>query len=462
MDQAGFQQIAATEGAQGVFNYAKNNGISLDQLAQIGGVSTQEMANLAQSQGINAGMLSQIGYQAPAPAPVAAPAPTKEYLSQLATQKGGNAVFHYALANNLTMADLARIGGVTESEMRKLAAESDAFKGESYADAAKVFGGQMVQHGGGGSPTWVYEGPQGTSAIADISRLIGGNSTTAMLSQAMSDPYTQAYSSAFARNNASGGGFDFVNQMGGPDGFRKWVDAQPGGLRAYRASMGYQDADSVYYQPGGTNNGGTSGYPVTGQTPVTGGTGGYPVTGNVYSSFDPSTDTTRGQVDSMMQQDSEYLRNAQTKALQIANARGLLNSSMASESGTKAALDAATLIGDATANQYQKSKLTTQELNSRMDLANLDAASREKIAAINAGLDQQKIDSSNISTALSNYRAIAAETNAAINAILVSPTLTAEAKQTAIQNVLMRHDEYLTLQDALTGYKLADLVTYTE
>ena len=37
-----------------------------------------------------------------------------------------------------------------------------------------------------------------------------------------------------------------------------------------------------------------------------------------------------------------------------------------------------------------------------------------------------------------------------------------EAKQTAIQNVLMRHDEYLTFQDALTGYKLADLVTYTE
>lgn len=63
--QADFQNMAATGGAQAVFNYAKNNGMSLDQLAKIGGVSTQDMANLAQANGINTGMLSQIGYTSP-------------------------------------------------------------------------------------------------------------------------------------------------------------------------------------------------------------------------------------------------------------------------------------------------------------------------------------------------------------------------------------------------------------
>lgn len=424
MDQAGFQALAASQGAQGVFDYAKNNNMSLDQLASIGGVSSQEMANLAQANGINTGMLSQIGYSAPAAyTPPAAGTP--------------------AISGKTGLMD------VTTGQFKYFGTpEYDAWE-KNLTPQLNQLGITMDEYKAGG---------------------VGA--------RLMSNPLTDAYSSAFAANNTTGGGQAWAQGVGGQLGFGQangFVDQNgmatglgselSGGLSStfkdYLSGLngsnpnyasGNQPGQTLKTPPGGllANTAPTS-------TINTGNTGG-----NAYSSFDPSTDTTRGQVDSMMQGDSEYMQNARTKALQIANDRGLINSSMAAESGTKAALDAASLIGDATANQYQKSKLTTQELNSRMDLANLDAASREKIAAINAGLDQQKIDSSNSSTALSNYRAIAADTNAAINAILVSPTLTEEAKQQAINNVLMRHDEYLTFQDSLTGYNLADLVTYTE
>lgn len=44
--------------AQAVFNYAQQQGMSINDLARIGGVSAQEMANIAQSQGINTNQLS--------------------------------------------------------------------------------------------------------------------------------------------------------------------------------------------------------------------------------------------------------------------------------------------------------------------------------------------------------------------------------------------------------------------
>lgn len=182
--------------------------------------------------------------------------------------------------------------------------------------------------------------------------------------------------------------------------------------------------------------------------------------GNLYSGFDPGTDTTRGQVNSMLQQDSEYLQNARTQAKQSANNSGILNSSMTDTAATKAAIDAAALIGDATANQYQKSKLTTQELNSRMDLANLDADTRMRIAQIDSAYKDKALASGDRQSSLSNYRAIADSTNQMIQTILVSPNLTPEAKQQAINYALARHDEYINFQDGITGYNLSDMITY--
>lgn len=71
-------------------------------------------------------------------------------------------------------------------------------------------------------------------------------------------------------------------------------------------------------------------------------------TGPAYTPVTPSvsrsTDTTQGQLDSILSGDSPLMQRARTIAAQQANSRGLLNSSMAAEAGTAAMIDRATPI----------------------------------------------------------------------------------------------------------------------
>lgn len=65
-----------------------------------------------------------------------------------------------------------------------------------------------------------------------------------------------------------------------------------------------------------------------------------------------STETTSGQLDSLLAGDSPVLQRARALAAQQANSRGLLNSSMAAEAGTAAMIDRAVPIANADANVY--------------------------------------------------------------------------------------------------------------
>jgi hypothetical protein len=67
---------------------------------------------------------------------------------------------------------------------------------------------------------------------------------------------------------------------------------------------------------------------------------------------DKSTDTTSGQLTSLLAGDSPVLQRARAIAAQQANSRGLLNSSMAAEAGTAAMIDRAVPIANADANVY--------------------------------------------------------------------------------------------------------------
>ena len=62
--------------------------------------------------------------------------------------------------------------------------------------------------------------------------------------------------------------------------------------------------------------------------------------------------TVAGGLDAMLAQDSPYMQRAKTGAAQTANARGLLNSSMAATAGESAAIDAAAPIAQADASLY--------------------------------------------------------------------------------------------------------------
>lgn len=67
---------------------------------------------------------------------------------------------------------------------------------------------------------------------------------------------------------------------------------------------------------------------------------------------DKATETTSGQLDSILAGDSPLMQRARAIASQQSNARGLLNSSMNAEAGTAAMIDRATPIANADANVY--------------------------------------------------------------------------------------------------------------
>lgn len=70
--------------------------------------------------------------------------------------------------------------------------------------------------------------------------------------------------------------------------------------------------------------------------------------------------TVQGQMDNLLKNDSPLMQRATTRASQAANKRGLLNSSMAVQSGQEAALTAALPIAQADAKAYQAQGLANQ------------------------------------------------------------------------------------------------------
>lgn len=74
-----------------------------------------------------------------------------------------------------------------------------------------------------------------------------------------------------------------------------------------------------------------------------------------------STETTQGQLTSILSGDSPLMQRARTIAAQQSNARGLLNSSMAAEAGTAAMIDRATPIANADASVYDTRARTNSD-----------------------------------------------------------------------------------------------------
>ena len=125
------------------------------------------------------------------------------------------------------------------------------------------------------------------------------------------------------------------------------------------------------------------------------------VAGSVATTYDAAqsqvntdTDTVRGQMNSLMAENSDYRKMAETQAKQEANQRGLLNSSMAVRSGYQAALGSAMPIAASDAQTYNQQRLINQQYenqarqfgaatktqNSQFNAQNLNAVQSQRIA----------------------------------------------------------------------------------
>ncbi|MBK8810747.1 MAG: hypothetical protein IPN69_08465 [Acidobacteria bacterium] len=85
----------------------------------------------------------------------------------------------------------------------------------------------------------------------------------------------------------------------------------------------------------------------------------------------------------LLSSDNPIVQMGQTKGLQQANARGLLNSSMAAESGAKAAYDYAMPIATQDASTYANSARENANLGTGVSQANAQLETSKQVAAGN-------------------------------------------------------------------------------
>jgi len=108
----------------------------------------------------------------------------------------------------------------------------------------------------------------------------------------------------------------------------------------------------------------------------------------VTRALDAKTETTQGQMSTLLAQDSPYLTAARERAKGAMNQRGLLNSTLAGTAGEAAAIDAALPIAQADAGAYQVQAGKNQDAQNVAGQTNAAAENQFKLSDKSFG--QQK------------------------------------------------------------------------
>lgn len=200
-------------------------------------------------------------------------------------------------------------------------------------------------------------------------------------------------------------------------------------------------------------------------------------TAPVQRTIDQSKETVQGQMAGLMAADSPYMQQARTRAAQVANGRGLLNSSMAVGAGESAAYDAAAPIANADAQIYgNAANYNTQQTNQA--LATRDDATN-KTSIFNAGesnkfgiaqLDQNtKIGLADIEA---NYKTLMQANSTAgqlyqqtvknITDLINNKDLDATARQTAIDQQVGMLKTGMGMFGSINNLNLAGLLDFSD
>lgn len=215
------------------------------------------------------------------------------------------------------------------------------------------------------------------------------------------------------------------------------------------------------------------------------------------SQVNQDTDTVQGRVNSIINENSPLMQQAARRAAEAANSRGLLNSSLAVESGQRAVLDAATPIASADAGFMNQQRLANQQATQQTNLQNAqlttDVSAKNatatnqlqtqnvdnafKIAVSNADAstkvmleqlgDQTKTNLANIEA---DYKTLI-QTSAsasdmyrqsldAISKVVSDTNMNAQAKATAINGYMGWLKNALNLVGSVNGVDLGDLLNF--
>lgn len=107
--------------------------------------------------------------------------------------------------------------------------------------------------------------------------------------------------------------------------------------------------------------------------------------------IDPAKQSVSGQLKAILSEGSPYLDRARASALETANSRGLINSTMAAQAGEAAAIDAALPIASADANIYNNAEFTNKAAENQASQFGAGASNTASLANAGAVSDIGKL-----------------------------------------------------------------------
>lgn len=207
------------------------------------------------------------------------------------------------------------------------------------------------------------------------------------------------------------------------------------------------------------------------------------VTQSKSFSYDPTlgtvntgTDTVSGQLDKILSQDSPLMQSAGQRGAQLAQSKGLLNSSMGVEAGQKAVIDTALPIAQQDAATFSQQRTTNQQAGNAA--SQFGAASANTAAISNAGASNDRslqtlkgTQAQGLADTEANYKTLlqtsasAAQTFAQasknINDIMNDATTSPEFKQSGIAKANETLRNTLSVLGSIANLNLSSLLTFT-
>lgn len=190
-------------------------------------------------------------------------------------------------------------------------------------------------------------------------------------------------------------------------------------------------------------------------------------------------ETVQGQLSGIMAADSPFLQQARGRAAQVANDRGLLNSSIAAQAGESAAYDAALPVANADAQTYKSAGDLNFGAQNQFGIARFNEGAQSRL------MNQQARENLNVETAVQNLRGTQAKELAQLEAqyrqfvqatdstsrifaqasqdikdILVNPDIPAENKQAIVDKHIQLLRAALTVQGGINNLDLQGLLTF--
>lgn len=175
----------------------------------------------------------------------------------------------------------------------------------------------------------------------------------------------------------------------------------------------------------------------------------------VTRTIDPSKETVAGQLDTLTAKESPLMTRARTGAMQAANARGLMNSSIAAGAGEAAAIDSALPIATADANLYGVAARDNQIAQNQFGIQKLQSASAKELLNIEA---QYKT----VMQGTASASQVMAAAQAGINDILKDTTLSNDAKTALVKKVNDGLRAQMGVIGAMSGMDLSGLLVFPE